>query len=314
MLVTRLPLIVVAMGVAVLSASSASAQVFGTFPWQMQPSCNRVTLTLTNAPAGFALDGVDDLCGATDKGSAVGVASLNASGNVTLSFTIVTAPTGKSVHVSAVVSPATGSGTWTDSAGHSGVFAFFGAASGLPARPLDLVQFRVEGQLAHALPSVARTDLLWATVVFNDGAEPTTARPASLPCRPRACISRAAARRAGHRRARAAGCHAADSPGEAGRGHTGADRRHHRRRALSDEAWWIAEPATDSAMKEPTENFETNDLAILKGADGWLSNANVRYRETQPGRVLRNYEFRLDAIADLAPTTRHRDGVLVPVG
>lgn len=118
-----------------LAAAPASAQVFGTFPWQMQPYCNVVTLTLTSSPAGFTLDGVDDQCGATHKASAVGVASFSASGQVTLNFTVVAAPTGAPVHVSAVVSPATGQGTWTDSAGHTGTFAFFGAATGLPARP-----------------------------------------------------------------------------------------------------------------------------------------------------------------------------------
>lgn len=114
---------------------TASAQVFGTFPWQMQPYCNVVTLTLTTTPAGFTLDGTDDQCGATNKASAVGVASFSATGNVTLNFSIVTAPAGKAVHVSAVVSPANGAGTWTDSVGNSGTFAFFGNVTGLPARP-----------------------------------------------------------------------------------------------------------------------------------------------------------------------------------
>lgn len=88
----------------VLAAPSAVlAQVFGTFPWQMQPYCNVVTLTLTNAPAGgWVLDGNDDQCGATNRGSAVGVATFNGGGNVTLNFSIVTAPSGKPVHVSAV--------------------------------------------------------------------------------------------------------------------------------------------------------------------------------------------------------------------
>lgn len=115
---------------------AASAQVLGTFPWQMQPYCNVVTLTLTNTPAGgWALDGNDDQCGAVDRGSAVGMATFNGGGNVTLNFSVVTAPSGKPVHVSAVVSPATGSGTWTDTVGNSGTFAFFGATPGLPARP-----------------------------------------------------------------------------------------------------------------------------------------------------------------------------------
>ncbi len=62
---------------------------------------------------------------------------------------------------------------------------------------------------------------------------------------------------------------------------------------VSGRHWlWGANTKIDS------ENFETNDLAILNGADGWLSNANLRYRETQPGAVLRNYELKLDANTD----------------
>ena len=122
---------------ATFAPRSASAQVFGTFPWQMQPYCNVVTLTLASTPAGgFTLDGSDDQCGGANRASAVGVATFNGGGNVTINFTIVTAPTGKPVHVSAVVSPATGSGTWNDSAGNTGTFAFFGSVPALPARPL----------------------------------------------------------------------------------------------------------------------------------------------------------------------------------
>jgi hypothetical protein len=120
-----------------VGVSAASAQtVIGPVPWQMQPYCNIVTLTLMSTPAGFTLDGTDDQCGAADKASAVGIASPNATGNFTVNFTIVTATGGKPVHVSAVVSPADGNGTWTDSVGNSGTFAFLGATPGLPPRPL----------------------------------------------------------------------------------------------------------------------------------------------------------------------------------
>jgi hypothetical protein len=125
----------VLVGATLAAVPDAQGQVFGTFPWQMQPYCNVVTLTLTSTPAGFTLDGTDDQCGALNKASTVGIAAFNAGGNVTLSFTIVTAPTGKPIHVSAVVSPANGSGTWTDSVGNTGTFAFFGAVAGLPPRP-----------------------------------------------------------------------------------------------------------------------------------------------------------------------------------
>jgi Domain of unknown function (DUF5916) len=50
--------------------------------------------------------------------------------------------------------------------------------------------------------------------------------------------------------------------------------------------------------KVDSENFETNDFAILNGADGWLTSANVRWRETQPGRVFRAYTFQVDGQAD----------------
>ncbi len=114
----------------------ASAQVVGPFSWQLQPYCNIVTVTLTRGPAGFTLDGTEDQCGAFNKASAFGVASFNGGGFVTVNFTIVTAPSGKPVHVSAVVRPDTGHGTWTDSAGNAGTLAFFGTAPGLPPRPL----------------------------------------------------------------------------------------------------------------------------------------------------------------------------------
>ena len=50
--------------------------------------------------------------------------------------------------------------------------------------------------------------------------------------------------------------------------------------------------------KVDSENFETNDFAQLNGADGLLSNAHLRYRETQPGKVFRSYQFQLDGQTD----------------
>ena len=50
--------------------------------------------------------------------------------------------------------------------------------------------------------------------------------------------------------------------------------------------------------KIDSENFETNDFAILNGADGWLSHATLRYRETQPGRVFRAYAIQADVNTD----------------
>ncbi len=50
--------------------------------------------------------------------------------------------------------------------------------------------------------------------------------------------------------------------------------------------------------KIDSESFETNDFALLNGADGWMTTANLRYRETQPGRVFRTYSVQFDVSTD----------------
>ena len=50
--------------------------------------------------------------------------------------------------------------------------------------------------------------------------------------------------------------------------------------------------------KIDSENFEVNDFAQLNGADGIMTNGNIRYRETQPGTVLRSYYVQLDGQTD----------------
>lgn len=136
--------------VLVGAAAAVNAQTINA-SWQLQPYCNRLTLALAPSPVGFMVDGTDDQCGAVNAGSVVGHASFSQNGSVALNVSIVTAPAGRPVHVSAIVSPATGTGTWTDSVGNTGTFAFLGAVPGLPPRPLP----------ASALPpgSVGSTEL-----------------------------------------------------------------------------------------------------------------------------------------------------------
>jgi hypothetical protein len=118
------------------SVQTASAQVFGTFSWQMQPYCNKVVLTLTTIPTGFALAGFDDRCGADTRSAASGQAVFNPNGTVSVNFTIVTSPTGRTAGVSGIVNPSTGNGSWTDSLGNTGSFALGGNTPGLPSRPV----------------------------------------------------------------------------------------------------------------------------------------------------------------------------------
>lgn len=118
-----------------LCGGLASAQVFGTFAWRMAPYCNVVTLTITQFPGGYAVDGHDNQCASGPLASATGQVLINPDGTVGVNFTIVTSPAAKGVHVAAIISPANGSGTWTDSIGNSGGFLLAAPGTGLP-RPL----------------------------------------------------------------------------------------------------------------------------------------------------------------------------------
>lgn len=132
--------VVAGVGMALASVPADAQSLTGTHSWQMQPYCNVVTMTLVPTPGGARLEGTDNLCGAADRGSVLGMASFNAAGQVTLNFTIVTAPAGRPVHVTAIVSPQTGNGFWTDSGGTTGNMAYATAVAGLPVRPVPITQ------------------------------------------------------------------------------------------------------------------------------------------------------------------------------
>lgn len=65
---------------------------------------------------------------------------------------------------------------------------------------------------------------------------------------------------------------------------------------------WSASTKIDSV------NFETNDLAILNGADGLLVSGRLTYRETQPGRVFRGYAFTFNVSNDSTLRWLRQDG------
>lgn len=125
---------VLAAAAVAATSSPASAQVLGTFTWQMQPYCNVVTVVVTQNATGYTLDGFDSQCGGSKRAGINGVAVPNPDGTIGLDFTIVTAPAGLGVHVSASIDLGSLSGPWSDDAGHTGTFAF-GAATGGSPRP-----------------------------------------------------------------------------------------------------------------------------------------------------------------------------------
>ena len=138
--------------------TAADAQSIGTFRWQLQPYCNVVTLSVTQAGGVYTVDGFDDQCGAATRAPVTGTAVPNPDGTIEIGFGIVASPAARPVHVAVAINTTTLGGTWTDSAGHTGTFAFTpnGGTGGAP-RPAatgvigaaevnaEQVQLRVSG-------------------------------------------------------------------------------------------------------------------------------------------------------------------------
>jgi hypothetical protein len=116
---------------------AAGAQPLGVFRWQLQPYCNLVTLAVTQNGGVYRVEGTDDQCGTAQAASVIGTAFQNPDGSVGMGLNIVAAPSGAPVHVEASITVSTLSGTWHDSAGRSGTFAFTpGAGTGGSPRPV----------------------------------------------------------------------------------------------------------------------------------------------------------------------------------
>ena len=64
--------------------------------------------------------------------------------------------------------------------------------------------------------------------------------------------------------------------------------------------------------KVDSENFETNDVANLNGADGVILGSNIRYRETRPGRIFRAYTIGFNQSNDSTLRFLRQSGSLRP--
>jgi hypothetical protein len=109
----------------------AFAQPLGTFTWQMQPYCNRLTLTVVQSAGVFTLDGYDDQCGTTPA-PASGVAVLAANGSVRIGLTVITSEAAHPFHLDVTLDPGSLSGRWSDNRFDEGAFAFNAATGGSP--------------------------------------------------------------------------------------------------------------------------------------------------------------------------------------
>ncbi len=127
-----------------------AAQSIGVFRWQLEPYCNVLTLKVEQEGTLYRLDGTDDLRGATRAAQATGLAVPNSDGTIGLGLTIVDAPSGLPIHVSAVITVDPLGGAWRDALGHGGAFTFTPGppSAGLPRPPATTTSTAFEWQQA----------------------------------------------------------------------------------------------------------------------------------------------------------------------
>ena len=129
---TRAPRLIWSLCGVLLLPFAADAQPIGTFSWQLQPFCNRVTVNVTQNGGVYTADGYDDQCGAPQRAPLVGLGTPNPDGTIGFGLHVVTVPGGRGVQIDARITLAALGGSWTDSAGNSGTFAFNANTGGSP--------------------------------------------------------------------------------------------------------------------------------------------------------------------------------------
>lgn len=134
---TRVIVSALTAGVWLVATDAASAQVLGTFRWQLAPFCNVVSLRVEQKDSIYELSGTENRCGQPVAAAATGSAHLNPNGTITLAFTVIR-PDGIPIAHNASIAVATLSGTWADEYGNSGLFTFNPPSAVGPQRTISL--------------------------------------------------------------------------------------------------------------------------------------------------------------------------------
>ena len=116
-------LMMVGLATAVVVANAALGEA-QTYRFQLQPFCNKVTLTLLPSSSGSVAGvvGYDDNCG-EERSPVHGSAILTPDGGFSIGYT-TNYPCGCGSHTTVEWGPNASSGSWTDSDGNSGSYIY----------------------------------------------------------------------------------------------------------------------------------------------------------------------------------------------
>lgn len=112
----------------------ASAQVLGTFRWQLAPYGSQIVVTVTANGSTFDLRGLEVQCGNNASLPVTGMAVPQANGQVLIGLTTIN-ERGRGLHTTAFINTSNFSGTYSDNAGNTNQQFKFNPGTTCPLGP-----------------------------------------------------------------------------------------------------------------------------------------------------------------------------------
>lgn len=118
----------------VASSQQASAQVIGTFAWQLAPYGSQIVVTVTQNGSTYDFRGVETQCGGNATLPVTGMAVPQANGQILIGLTTIN-ERGRGLHTTAFINTSNFNGTWSDNAGNTNQQFRFNPGTTCPGGP-----------------------------------------------------------------------------------------------------------------------------------------------------------------------------------
>jgi hypothetical protein len=118
----------------IASPERASAQVIGTFSWQLVPYGSQIVVTVTQVGSSYDLRGIESQCGNVKALPVTGIAVPQANGEVLFGLTSIN-ERGRGLHTFARINTTDFNGFYSDNAGNVGQQFKFNPGNTCPGGP-----------------------------------------------------------------------------------------------------------------------------------------------------------------------------------
>lgn len=118
----------------IASSNQASAQVIGTFSWQLAPYGSQIVVTVTQNGSTYDFRGVETQCGGNATLPVTGMAVPQANGQILIGLTTIN-ERGRGLHTTAFINTTDFNGVWSDNAGNTNQQFRFNPGTTCPGGP-----------------------------------------------------------------------------------------------------------------------------------------------------------------------------------